>query len=537
VTNVTAAKTAEKPKLVFVDVGSDEARNGGVQEVTLPGTVLPVDSTEMLTAKIRLLDKNHPSLVELFLDGKRVDQNIVNSGGRESATVEFRFQTGGAGPHALTLRLADPDRLPLDQDYHVTYTAGRPDRALIFESPAGVEKHGSGFFIEKALNPNASPNPSDEDKSLGMSGLKCVVQAPEELTAAKLANYRVVILADCGALTETTWAALQQWTNDGGGLFIWSGTNTDPASVRKYGFQEFAIHRGLLPASIGELMTNDPPQEVKIVSPEHPLLAHFTKDVTRELSKTQIRKMLKVWPDNGEGGSTVILTAADCPLLLEKSYGRGRVLLFTIDPGLACSDLVKRGGSFVTLMLDAVKLLAQSEGDITARYGQTTTLTLPAAPVDAKVLWTAPGKDTAVLRAENLNAAEQSPQGKTPGGPVTLSIPPLTITGVHRFSWTPANAKVPMQRLVAVNHDSSEIELSKVNKADIEKTLEAWKPEVVKNYVDATVFKGQAAQSSDGRKHEFSASLIVVLLALLLAESFLSNRFYRGDDEVADGAS
>jgi hypothetical protein len=527
------------PSVVFVDVGSDEARNGGVLEVALPGTILPVDATETLSAKVRLLDKNHASLVELFLDGKRVDQNLVNSAGRDSADVEFRFQTGAAGPHALTVRLADPDRLAIDQEYHVTYVAGRPARALILETPKSETdesmRRGTGFFIGKVLQPSAG---TSDDSGLGISGLSCVIQAPEELTAAKLANYKVVILADCGTLTDGTWNALLQWTNDGGGLFVWAGPNTDPASLRKYGFQEFAVHRGLLPASVGLMIVNDPPLNVNIVAPEHPLLSHFTKDVSRELSRTSIRRMVKVWPDTGESASTVVLTAGDNPLLLEKSYGRGRVVMFTIDPGLECSDLVKRGGSFVSLVLDAVRLLAQSETDVNARLGQPLALTLPSTPVDGKVLWNVPGVDqSTVLRAENLNAAEPSLATKNVDRPITLSVPPLTATGIHRFSWTPASSKLPLQRLVAINHDPGEVDLAKIPKAEAEKALEAFKPEIVKGFSDASLFKDQSVQSSDERKHEFSASLIVVLLALLLAESFLSNRFYRGDDEVVDGAS
>ena len=553
-----------KTPVVIVDVASDQARNGGVLEASLPGIVLPVDSTSVLMAKVRLPDKDRASLVELLLDGKRVDQKLVESGGRDVADVEFRFLTGAAGPHAITLHLADPDRLPLDQDYHVTYSGGRPDRALIVELPASNSQgsRGTGFFLRAALQPavsssdpqDASPIPNgngngngaggdDAQTTLGMSGLSCVVEGPGELTAVKLAGFKVVILADCGALSETSWAALQQWTNDGGGLFVWLGTKTDPASVRRYGLQVFAAHRGLLPGTIGDLQTADPPIQISEMQTEHPLLAHLTPDVSRELRQTKIRKFVKVTPDNGEGGGNVVLSAnarsdlQEFPILLEKSYGRGRVLLCALDPGLECSDLARRGGSFVTLLLNSVHLLAQSDNDVNARLGQALELTLPNGPADGRVVWRRPdGSEPVILSAEDLNAGDGNPAAGR-RGPVTVAVPRLETTGIHRFSWTPAQAKAPLVKLVAVNHDSSEIDLTKADRADVEKLLADMQPEIVRNFSDGSLFKGQLEQNAGGRTFEFAAALLIALLTLLIGESFLSNRFYRGGDETVAPAS
>jgi hypothetical protein len=530
----------ERPPVVIVDIASDQARNGGVLEASLPGVVLPVDSTSVLVAKVRLPDKNHASLVELMLDGKRVDQKLVDSGGREMADLDFRFLTGAPGPHAITLHLADPDRLPLDQDYHLTYSSGRPDRALIVEAPGGASGggRGTGFFVRAALQPGigvpADGNPGNEEAPLGMSGLSCVVESPSELTPSKLAGYKVVILADCGALSEASWTALQQWTNDGGGLFVWLGPKTDPASVRPFGLQVFALHRGLLPGVIGDAVTFEQPISLSEMQAEHPLLAHFTLDVSRELRQTRISKILKVTPDTGEGSGNVVLSANEFPLLLEKSYGRGRVLLCTVDPGLECSDLARRGGSFVTLLLNAVHLLAQSDNDVNARLGQPLQVLLPNGPANGKAIWRKPDGKEQILGADDLNSSD--PNAANRRGPAALAVPRLESTGIHHFIWAPAQAKAPLQKLVAVNHDSSETELGKADRAEAAKLLAEFTPEVVKDFSDGNLFKEQIAHNANGKKFEFSASMLIVLLALLIGESFLSNRFYRGDD-AADTAA
>ena len=120
--------------------------------------------------------------------------------------------------------------------------------------------------------------------------------------------------------------------------------------------------------------------------------------------------------------------------------------------------------------------------------------------------------------------------GARPVGPVTVTVPRLEIPGIHRFIWTPARATSSLWKLVAVNHDDTEVDLSKVPPAEATKLLADWQPEIVTNFNQATLFRDNEHDAGAGQKHDFAAGILIVLLALLLGESFLSNRFYRGDD-------
>jgi hypothetical protein len=518
--------------LVLVDLGSD-ARNGGALEVNLPGAVLPAESTATMVGKFRPLDKAHPSLIELIVDDKKQAQRLVDSQGRDEVDVSIPFSTGAAGPHAVTLRVADHDRLPQDQECYAVYVAGKPDRGLILEKPAAGQAKGSAFFLSAALLP--AQQAAAGDASIGMSGLTCVVEPPGELTAAKLAEFKVIILADCGGLSDGSWSALQKWTEDGGGLFVWLGPNTDPAAVRRYGMQEFANHRGLLPGSIGELNALQKPSEISMTIPEHPLLAHQTNDVSRLLRKTLINRYLKVTPDGNDPNSAVVLSVGEDPLVLEKSYGRGRVILSTIDPGLEYSDLPKHAEPFVTFVLDAVRLLSQQESSVHARIGQPLELTLPVPPGDGHVLWRQPGvKDATLLYSDNLTG--DAPLPGRGSSPANVSVPRLDIPGIHRFSWTPARATSSLWKYVAVNHDPSEVDLTRTPAAEVSKLLADWHPEIVKHFSESDLFRSLEHDSANAQKHDFASGLLIVLLALLLGESFLSNRFYRRDDSEEEKA-
>jgi hypothetical protein len=226
-----------------------------------------------------------------------------------------------------------------------------------------------------------------------------------------------------------------------------------------------------------------------------------------------------------------VLSVGEDPLVIEKSYGRGRVLLFTIDPGLECSDLPRHAEPFVTFVLDSMRLLSQQETSVHARIGQPLALNLPVAPGDGVVAWRQPGvKDATVLHVDSLLDGDKAAAAARSGAPVTINVPRLDIPGIHRFSWTPARATASLWKYVAVNHDESEVDLTALKAADAAKQLADWNPEIVTQFNQATLFRENELNASAGQKHDFAAGLLIVLLALLLGESFLSNRFYRGEE-------
>ncbi|HYG75865.1 MAG TPA: VWA domain-containing protein [Planctomycetota bacterium] len=507
-------------KLIVVDVASGNAKNGAALSGRLSASTLPAESKATITAKVRPLDSEHACLVELYVDGKKLAQKLVEPKGQPVVDVELEFPTGVAGSHSGRVHLPDSDRLPLDQDFHFAYSAGRPPTALILERPGQADGKGSGFFLRAALQPSSG------EETLGISGLACVVEPAGALTQAKLSKYRVVILADCGPLTESSWSALQQWTSEGGGLFVWLGPRTD-GSFSRYGFSQHAAYNGLLPGQIGTPFVLQPPQTIAVTQPEHPVLAHATPGVSSILRETPVRQIVKVTPDARDTTAAVILSTSDSsPLLLEKLYGRGRVLLATVDPTLETSDLPKRGEAFVTLLLDSVRLLSGEENGIRARLGFPFILSIPSAPEDGQVLWRKPGVDKPeILRVDtsvNLKTAA------TQTGPVTVVVPAIDTPGIHSFSWSPPGAARPLSKLLAVNAEAGESELTKASPELALKAMSPLKAQIVKTIGESTVVAGN---NGGEQRRELSVALLLILFALLLAESFFSNRLYKNEVE------
>ncbi len=526
------AREKESVPTLVVDVGGSDARNGAALSVSLPGDTLPAESTVALNGKLRPADKDRRCLVELYLDDRRIEQKLVEPGGKDIVDVEFQLATGAPGPHSGRLHLADSDRLALDQDFHFVYTSGRPAKALILDSPNGSKGKRTSFFLQAALRPGMG------DSALNLSGLDVSVEAAQELTKAKLAAYKALILADCGDLSDASWGALQQWVEDGGGLFVWMGPNTNPAVVARYGFQEFAKNRGLIPGTVGALQTPEKPLAVVMAQPEHPVLAHFTPGVAAVLRETQVSKYVKIASDARDANAAVVLGLGDgSPLLLEKTYGRGRVLLCALDPGLEFSDLPRRAEAFVTLVLDGLRLLSGQDTELKGRLGQPLVLPVPNVPADRTLYWRAPGNAQAVALRVETPADEKKRSPEQAAVAPTAIVPPLEAIGVHRFTWTPAGAKAPLVRLVEVNVDSSESDLAKASAEDAKKALAPWQPAFAKNLSEA---RGLGDGAGSTVQREFTPLLLLVLMMLLLSESFLSNRLYRGgegESNVGEGVN
>jgi hypothetical protein len=530
--NRPVVKPDPKPPspLVIVDVGSEQAKNGAAMNVKLPARILPEDSNAELIGSVRPVDKDHPCLVELYIDERRVVQKLVDPKGEAVVNVSLDFFTGSAGAHTGRLHLPDSDRLPLDQDFLFSYTAGRPASALVIERPGFGDRKGTGFFLAAALSHGA-------DSSAGMSGLECVVQPVREFSRAELARHRVIILADCGMLSTSTWDALQQWTSDGGGLFVWMGPNTDP-TIGKYGYQKGLAFDGLLPGIIQSLTKLPQPQTINVTQPDHPVLSHLNAGTATVLSESKVTQFVRIAPQPQDQNATVILSLNDgTPLLLEKLYGRGRVLSIAIDPGLECSDLPKRGEAFVTLVLDAARLLSGEESEVGARLGMPLVLSLPAMPADGQVLWKKPGAPVPVIiRVDAVGKTEiKGAPVSNFASPVSAIVPLIDTHGIHQFSWYPAGAVSPLSKFVAVNSDPSE---SKLSKAAVDVTLKAlanWNPETVQNVFDARPFAMSNGFRSGNR--EFTTALMLLLLGVLLTEAFLSNRLYKGAVEAEEKAT
>jgi len=517
---VQGEKEKEKhPGLIVVDVGEEDARNGAVLSLRLPGSTVPSNDTVRLNARVRPLNPERACPVDLYLDGVKVGQQMVDPGDSTEVAVAFSFPAGKPGLHTGWLELAHADGLMADQRRYFAYRAGRPPRVLLVGRRVGPDDRGSGFFLKAALSSKSATV---------ATGLVLEETTPEALDGEKLADQRCVILADCGDLTEGQWRSLSRFVEQGGGLFFWFGPRTDPKNVRSHDFSEVARHHGLLPGKIAGRAVLATPGAIRVATPDHPLLAGFPSSVSAEWSEVLVRSLVRITPDPRDKSVTVLLKAGEgAPLLLDNTYGQGRVFLSAIDPGDADSDLVKHGEVFLTLVLEACRLLAHEELQAAVEVGRVLTRKLAEPPRSGTVQWTRPGSDRSLLIPLEVSPDEELDED-TPRN--RLITPRLAQPGLHRFAWQPRTG-ANREWVYAVNVPAKEADPRRVESEQIPKMFDPWPVSLVRDIDEAPLFQTE----STGRR-EFPALMLLLVLALMMAEAFLANRMYPSSAPEAESS-
>ena len=234
----------------------------------------------------------------------------------------------------------DPDGLAADNARYFAFEVQDSIRVLAVNgAPSSVPRNDELFFFRTALT--VSPE--------GESPVHVDIVQPANLAAAALANYPLVVLANVESLPQATVEVLERYTDRGGNLLVFLGDNVNADSYNQLLAGTTRMHGGLLPARLREILghalgtpiTNRPVDSpagltpdiafVAAVDYDHPALATFEDPKFGNLSSVAFRAFYNLEP---APGATVLMRAsaggesAGGPLLLEKRFGQGRVLLF-----------------------------------------------------------------------------------------------------------------------------------------------------------------------------------------------------------------
>jgi hypothetical protein len=315
--------------------------------------------------------------VRLSMDGARVGEQKVERlpGGKWAAPRFYHtFQSGGW--HSGFVEV-DDETLPADNRrffaIEVPETTQTVPVLAVNGSPSNVAALDELFFFRVALT--ATPEGQREPFS---------VQAisPAEVAAAELSKFPLVVMANVERLTENAVEKLEDYVADGGNLVVFLGdrVNTDFYNATLAGANR--RNGGLLPATI----TGESAEQVGFIGAinyEHRALAAFQEPKLGALLGPSLTfKALKV-----EAPTTNVLMKASsaAPLLCEKTFGKGKVLLFTSscsrrqDPKRDWSDFPIRP-AFLLWSRFVAEYLTQTPLNLQSGYstGDSVQLTQPA---------------------------------------------------------------------------------------------------------------------------------------------------------------
>jgi hypothetical protein len=228
---------------------------------------------------------------------------------------------------------------------------------------------GATDFLLTALAPKSS--------AAKQEGLEVVTVPWLELGGRRLFDFDLVVLANIPDLEEGQVKSLRQFVQEGGGLLIYLGGNTQPEVLNaRLGHPEVNLLPGVIEEAIGEVSDRNEGWSLEAVNPAHPVarvLGRFPPELVQE---GRVQRYFHVQPA-AEGTAIFRRSGSSDPLLAEKRLGRGRVLLWTTTANLEWNNLFGHSGLGPPLLHQAVTYLGQQEQERHCLVGEALVLSVP----------------------------------------------------------------------------------------------------------------------------------------------------------------
>jgi len=275
------------------------------------------------------------SVVQLEIDGELAARGVVKFGPDGIGSTLLTLPDDLARGAAVVLALAEPDALHVNDRYHVRVDRPSRRRVLIGDGAPHADLYRDEiFYLQAALLTEAERlRTRIVDVTLG------------ELSP--LDDVDVVVLANAERLFVSEVARLTAWVEAGGGLLIAVGDRVDPDRLGDW-------LGPLLPARVIGHATQRPGEPPLNLAPprlaRHAVLLPFDSSRSARFTRT-----LSVEPL--EGAQVLLAYDDGRPALVERSHGRGRVLLFTSSLDRGWNDLPVKPG-YVPLTTRSVLYLA-----------------------------------------------------------------------------------------------------------------------------------------------------------------------------------
>jgi hypothetical protein len=350
-----AQRREGEPDLVLVDVAQPFPwDNRAVVRVTAQPAVELGTGAVSVEAEVADYSPKPKSPLGLVL---RIDGSVVAKGfvefaapGRQKKKFVHTI-AGAAGSHDVEVSI-DRDDFPLDDRRWARLELSDALRVLVINGDARtVLREDEAYFLETALKA------SDRTTSV-------VSALPDDVSPGTLDSYNVVFLANVAEPSAPLAAALTRYVQRGGGLFVSVGSRVNiPIWNDRLGAllpQPLSVPRtaAALPGQVvGESLDDRPAARLAPLDRRHPLLSAFPSH-GEGLASGRFFKFLLLEPVPDTALSVVILRYdTGAPALVEKSVGKGRVMLLSTTIDREWTDLPIRAG-FLPLVQESARRLA-----------------------------------------------------------------------------------------------------------------------------------------------------------------------------------
>lgn len=342
----------QQARVVWVDVAEGVAANTAVTEVSLLDPFVLVGRPLRAIATVQAFGEQPlPATLEWLVDGRLVaSQSLAGAAGSE-VRRELRYVPVAAGDLRIEARIA-ADELPVDDRRGAVCVVRDVIRVLLVDGrPSGIPFENATDCVRLALSPVATE---------GTPGrIEPTVISDGQLLSENLVAYDVVFLCDVPQLTDREGELLARYTAAGGGLVIALGAGVRPDTYRT---ALRGDQRNLLPGGLGEIVGDARRREqaFAFASDEftHPILAPFRGNPNTGFELSQTFAYRRLQPE--EDARVAVAFENGDPAILERGFGRGRVLLVATAMDRSWGTWPVWGHTFVPMIHEMVRYLVAS---------------------------------------------------------------------------------------------------------------------------------------------------------------------------------
>ena len=331
-----AAKAAALPTSIEIAAAIppnlEALTNFAIDRLSTDHDTIAAGDAVLLTAQIRNHGGRTSTATEVVwqLDGKAQGTTALPPlGSGTSATIEFSMPCGEAGSHVITASLAARDDLPADSTAIIAIRTLDEIPLLVVDGkrePASEEASETGFLLA-ALG----RLPGAKEPPRARAAFQPKVIDPSELSTEDFKPYLCVVLANVQRVEPQVAVRLAAHVATGGGLWMALGDRTDAEQFN----QVFSsADSGLSPVQLGSIVSdtreNKPGWRILPPVGPHPATMFLSDSTSLDLEKARVgRHFALLAPVPADLGCLLTLET-QAPLVMEHSFGKGRVLIQTV---------------------------------------------------------------------------------------------------------------------------------------------------------------------------------------------------------------
>ena len=474
-TQATATfKLSNNTQLTTLDVGGNSPpANVAITNVEARGVVFGqkyLDNLVVHVSNFSDTPKDHVQ-VDFQINDQTVEKRDISLNSRDSRVVEFTGFNLNDGANRCTIDIVSGD-FAADNRFHFTLRRETPAKALIVEGAS--RGRSDSLHLQSALTTNDDLPFSFALKTAG------------SVDPTSISDYALVVLNDTGPISTALADTLAKFVNAGGQMIVAAGPRTQTDAFNG-ALQQIA------PATLREAAQTKTGESVAIteVKFDHPIF-----EVFQESGRLAGANVIGYFRSEPRANAAILARFEDgSPALLEARTGKGRVLLFTSSLGPSWNDLPLTP-LYLPFIHQMVRYAGTREQNAWYGLGQTFTVGKRQEP-------TPPAVDTP-------SGARLSETRSTPDGDLLVT---AREPGFYRLRYN------SQPEFAAVNIDGAEGDFTKLNFGEFMAGVTGGAGSAEGNEANRNL----SNEEVEGRQRVWWA-LLLVALALLLAESFLARR-------------